>query len=177
MFDGFSNNAWLQNEDSGTYGSLEDLHGEIHDKVGSGGHMGALCVKFSSELSIHSYRIWTLVVGQEGVENLLHRDTVARVIILAVHYQIHMLYRVEIADLRFTGLYRHLIPSSGCIIAMLIASGRSGRHCTLMPTSSTKSVVLRKPISRLLLELASTARPNSNPGMMLQAPSSGIQTA
>ncbi|KAF2466428.1 Di-copper centre-containing protein [Lindgomyces ingoldianus] len=43
-FDAFSNNAWLEDEDAGAYGSLEDLHGEIHDKVGEGGHMGSLAV-------------------------------------------------------------------------------------------------------------------------------------
>jgi tyrosinase len=41
-FDAFSSNQWLQNGTRGTYGSVEDMHNEIHDKVGNGGHMGSL---------------------------------------------------------------------------------------------------------------------------------------
>ena len=44
QFDAFSNNAWLQNNEPGRYGSIEDMHNEIHDKVGQGGHMGSLGV-------------------------------------------------------------------------------------------------------------------------------------
>jgi len=42
QFDAFSNNEWLRNGRAGTYGSLEDIHNEIHDKTGGGGHMSAL---------------------------------------------------------------------------------------------------------------------------------------
>lgn len=42
QFDAFSNNAWLRNGTPGQYGSLEDIHNEIHDKIGQGGHMGSL---------------------------------------------------------------------------------------------------------------------------------------
>lgn len=42
QFDAFSNNEWLRNGQPGTYGSLEDIHNEIHDKTGGGGHMSAL---------------------------------------------------------------------------------------------------------------------------------------
>jgi tyrosinase len=42
QFDAVSDNAWARNEKPGTYGSLEDVHNEIHDKVGQGGHMGSL---------------------------------------------------------------------------------------------------------------------------------------
>ncbi len=41
-FDGFSNNQWNQGIQPGRYGSLEDIHNEIHDKLGGGGHMSAL---------------------------------------------------------------------------------------------------------------------------------------
>ncbi len=42
QFDAFSNNQWRGNNTPGTYGSLEDMHNEIHDKTGGGGHMSAL---------------------------------------------------------------------------------------------------------------------------------------
>jgi tyrosinase len=41
-FDAFSNNEWRTNQSPGTFGSLEDIHNEIHDKVGGNGHMAAL---------------------------------------------------------------------------------------------------------------------------------------
>jgi tyrosinase len=42
-FDAFSNNQWRSDQQQGSFGSLEDVHNEIHDKVGgNGGHMGAL---------------------------------------------------------------------------------------------------------------------------------------
>ena len=41
-FDAFSDNSWAQGNPAGTYGSLEDIHNEIHDKTGGGGHMSAL---------------------------------------------------------------------------------------------------------------------------------------
>jgi hypothetical protein len=41
-FDAFSDDQWSQDQDPGRYGSLEDVHNEIHDKLGQGGHMGSL---------------------------------------------------------------------------------------------------------------------------------------
>ncbi|KAK3938775.1 hypothetical protein QBC46DRAFT_389579 [Diplogelasinospora grovesii] len=41
-FDAFSFNQWDPNTNPGTYGSLEDVHNEIHDRTGGGGHMSAL---------------------------------------------------------------------------------------------------------------------------------------
>lgn len=41
-FDAFTNNQWRGDAQQGTFGSLEDVHNEIHDKVGGNGHMAAL---------------------------------------------------------------------------------------------------------------------------------------
>lgn len=41
-FDAFTNNAWQGPGNPGTYSSLEDVHNEIHDETGGGGHMSAL---------------------------------------------------------------------------------------------------------------------------------------
>ncbi|KAK1757866.1 hypothetical protein QBC47DRAFT_319522 [Echria macrotheca] len=41
-FDAFSFNRWDPNTSPGAFGSLEDIHNEIHDRVGGGGHMSAL---------------------------------------------------------------------------------------------------------------------------------------
>jgi tyrosinase len=41
-FDAFSYNRWDPNTNPGDFGSLEDLHNEIHDRVGGGGHMSSL---------------------------------------------------------------------------------------------------------------------------------------
>jgi tyrosinase len=41
-FDAFSFNQWDPNTNPGSFGSLEDIHNEIHDRVGGGGHMSAL---------------------------------------------------------------------------------------------------------------------------------------
>lgn len=42
-FDAFSDSLWAQGEQPGDFGSLEDLHNEIHDKIGgNGGQMGSL---------------------------------------------------------------------------------------------------------------------------------------
>ena len=43
-FDTVSSNAWVRSGTPGRYGSLEDIHNEIHDKLGQGGHMGSLDV-------------------------------------------------------------------------------------------------------------------------------------
>ncbi|KAK3989908.1 hypothetical protein QBC44DRAFT_326311 [Cladorrhinum sp. PSN332] len=41
-FDAFSFNRWDPSTQVGEFGSLEDVHNEIHDRVGGGGHMSAL---------------------------------------------------------------------------------------------------------------------------------------
>jgi tyrosinase len=38
-FAAFSNTRWDQSGNPGTYGSLEDIHDDIHGTVGGGGHM------------------------------------------------------------------------------------------------------------------------------------------
>src|ERR1700744_3946934 len=44
-FDAFSNNEWRTSAPPGTFGSLEDIHNEIHDKTGGdSGHMSSLDV-------------------------------------------------------------------------------------------------------------------------------------
>lgn len=63
-FDAFSNNQWLRNGEPGQYGSLEDLHNEIHDKTGGGGHMSALEVSaFDPVFWLHHCnvdRLWAI---------------------------------------------------------------------------------------------------------------------
>lgn len=41
-FDAFSFNRWDPSTNVGEFGSLEDVHNEIHDRVGGGGHMSSL---------------------------------------------------------------------------------------------------------------------------------------
>lgn len=41
-FDAFSNNEWRGPGNNGNFASLEDVHNEIHDQVGGGGHMSSL---------------------------------------------------------------------------------------------------------------------------------------
>ena len=41
-FDAFSNNEWTGPGNNGNFASLEDVHNEIHDQIGGGGHMSAL---------------------------------------------------------------------------------------------------------------------------------------
>lgn len=41
-YDAFSFNQWDPNTSPGEFGSLEDVHNEIHDRTGGGGHMSAL---------------------------------------------------------------------------------------------------------------------------------------
>jgi tyrosinase len=64
-FDAFSNNMWLQNGQPGSFGSLEDIHNEIHDKTGGpSGHMGSLDVSaFDPVFWLHHSnvdRIWAM---------------------------------------------------------------------------------------------------------------------
>lgn len=41
-FDAFSFNRWDTSTNMNAYGSLEDVHNGIHDRVGGGGHMSSL---------------------------------------------------------------------------------------------------------------------------------------
>lgn len=41
-FDAFSYNRWDPNTNPGDFGSLEDVHNEIHDRTGGNGHMSSL---------------------------------------------------------------------------------------------------------------------------------------
>ena len=41
-YDAFSFNRWDTNTSPGEFGSIEDLHNEIHDRTGGGGHMSSL---------------------------------------------------------------------------------------------------------------------------------------
>lgn len=43
-FDAFSYNRWDSNTNPGDFGSIEDVHNEIHDRTGGGGHMSSLDV-------------------------------------------------------------------------------------------------------------------------------------
>ncbi|KAK0671041.1 hypothetical protein QBC41DRAFT_335569 [Cercophora samala] len=43
-FDAFSFNRWDPSTNPGEFGSLEDVHNEIHDRTGGGGHMSSLDV-------------------------------------------------------------------------------------------------------------------------------------
>jgi tyrosinase len=43
-FDAFSYNRWDTNTSPGDFGSIEDVHNEIHDRTGGGGHMSSLDV-------------------------------------------------------------------------------------------------------------------------------------
>lgn len=66
-FDAFSNNEWIQNEQPGNYGSLEDIHNEIHDKVGQGGHMGSLAVSaFDPVFWLHHTCVPSTIMKRHG---------------------------------------------------------------------------------------------------------------
>ncbi len=41
-FDAFSYNRWDPSTSPGDFGSIEDVHNEIHDRTGGGGHMSSL---------------------------------------------------------------------------------------------------------------------------------------
>ncbi|AEO70659.1 uncharacterized protein THITE_2056637 [Thermothielavioides terrestris NRRL 8126] len=63
-YDAFSFNAWDPNTNSGEFGSLEDVHNEIHDRTGGGGHMSALEVSaFDPFFWLHHVnvdRLWAI---------------------------------------------------------------------------------------------------------------------
>ncbi|KAH8880045.1 tyrosinase-domain-containing protein [Thozetella sp. PMI_491] len=68
QFDGFSSNQWNNETSPGAYGSLEDIHNEIHDKTGGpGGHMSALEVSaFDPIFWLHHTnvdRLWAIWQG------------------------------------------------------------------------------------------------------------------
>ncbi|KXX72895.1 Tyrosinase [Madurella mycetomatis] len=71
-FDAFSYNRWDPNTRPGEFGSLEDVHNEIHDRAGGGGHMSSLDVSsFDPFFWLHHAnvdRLWA--IWQE-----LHPDT------------------------------------------------------------------------------------------------------
>jgi tyrosinase len=44
-FDAFSHNRWSPSTQAGTYGSLENIHDNLHSMIGgNGGHMGGISV-------------------------------------------------------------------------------------------------------------------------------------
>ncbi|KAK3335847.1 tyrosinase precursor [Cercophora scortea] len=63
-FDAFSFNRWDPNTNPGEYGSLEDVHNEIHDRTGGGGHMSSLEVSaFDPLFWLHHFnvdRLWAI---------------------------------------------------------------------------------------------------------------------
>ncbi|KAK0657015.1 common central domain of tyrosinase-domain-containing protein [Cercophora newfieldiana] len=63
-FDAFSYNRWDTNTSPGAFGSLEDVHNEIHDRVGGGGHMSSLEVSsFDPIFWLHHInvdRLWSI---------------------------------------------------------------------------------------------------------------------
>ncbi|KAK3393358.1 common central domain of tyrosinase-domain-containing protein [Podospora didyma] len=63
-FDAFSFNRWDTNTNPGDYGSLEDVHNEIHDRTGGGGHMSSLEVSaFDPFFWLHHVnvdRLWAI---------------------------------------------------------------------------------------------------------------------
>jgi tyrosinase len=87
-FNAFSNNAWLRNERPGEYGSLENIHDNLHGIIGGGGHMGALDVSaFDPIFWLHHCNvdrmaaIWQAVHPSSFVEagrNSLESFTTAR---------------------------------------------------------------------------------------------------
>ena len=63
-YDAFSFNAWDPSTNPGEFGSLEDVHNEIHDRVGGGGHMSSLEVSsFDPFFWLHHVnvdRLWAI---------------------------------------------------------------------------------------------------------------------
>jgi len=63
-FDAFSFNRWDPSTSPGAFGSLEDVHNEIHDRVGGGGHMSSLEVSaFDPIFWLHHLnvdRMWSI---------------------------------------------------------------------------------------------------------------------
>ncbi|KAG7292775.1 hypothetical protein NEMBOFW57_002817 [Staphylotrichum longicolle] len=63
-FDAFSYNRWDPNTRPGEFGSIEDVHNEIHDRTGGGGHMSSLEVSSYDPLFwLHHFnvdRLWAI---------------------------------------------------------------------------------------------------------------------
>jgi tyrosinase len=63
-YNAFSNNRWLQNQQAGDYGSLENIHDNLHGAIGQNGHMGALDVSaFDPVFWLHHTnvdRLWAI---------------------------------------------------------------------------------------------------------------------
>jgi tyrosinase len=63
-YNAFSNNRWLQNQRAGEYGSLENIHDNLHGAIGDSGHMGALDVSaFDPVFWLHHTnvdRLWAI---------------------------------------------------------------------------------------------------------------------
>lgn len=63
-YNAFSNNRWLQNQEPGDYGSLENIHDNLHGAIGGRGHMGALDVSaFDPVFWLHHTnvdRLWAI---------------------------------------------------------------------------------------------------------------------
>jgi tyrosinase len=63
-YNAFSNNRWLQNQQPGDYGSLENIHDNLHGTIGGGGHMGDLGVSaFDPVFWLHHTnvdRLWAI---------------------------------------------------------------------------------------------------------------------
>ncbi|KAK4129080.1 Monophenol monooxygenase [Parathielavia appendiculata] len=63
-FDAFSFNAWDPSTNPGEFGSVEDVHNEIHDRIGGGGHMSSLEVSsYDPFFWLHHFnidRLWAI---------------------------------------------------------------------------------------------------------------------
>ncbi|KAK4098585.1 Monophenol monooxygenase [Parathielavia hyrcaniae] len=63
-FDAFSYNAWDPNTNPGEFGSVEDIHNELHDRIGGGGHMSSLEVSsYDPFFWLHHFnvdRLWAI---------------------------------------------------------------------------------------------------------------------
>lgn len=73
-FDSFTNNKWRGSNQPGTFGSLEDVHNEIHDRVGgSNGHMAALeTSSFDPIFWLHHWQVPSILFGpafEEGTDS------------------------------------------------------------------------------------------------------------
>lgn len=63
-YNAFSNNRWLQNQQAGQYGSLENMHDNLHGALGGNGHMSSLEVSaFDPVFWLHHCnvdRLWAI---------------------------------------------------------------------------------------------------------------------
>jgi tyrosinase len=80
-FDAFSHNAWAPSKEStgADFGSLEDVHNEIHDRVGGGGHMSALAVSaFDPIFWLHHCNVDRLFAIWQAVNPTAHMSAAGR---------------------------------------------------------------------------------------------------